>query len=92
MTELGDQAETAIRERTEAAIARVEEVLKGDDKAAIEQAANDLQQAAMELHQQAARASEAAQQATADDSGGADAGSPEDVVDAEFTEVDEDRK
>ncbi|MDT8439064.1 MAG: molecular chaperone DnaK [Wenzhouxiangellaceae bacterium] len=81
----------ATRKPVEEAIAKVEETIKGDDKEAIEQAVNALQQASTALYEAAAKAeSEAA------DAGGGEAGegesAPDDVVDAEFTEVDDDKK
>ncbi len=70
----------------ESALAELETVMKGDDQAAIESRTQALEQAAQSLY--AAAASGAQQQAGA---GGGDApggsAQPEDVVDAEFTEV-----
>ena len=91
LTEQGDKIDEATRNPVEAAIEKVEEAIKGDDKDAIEAASNELQQASTALYQAAAQAD-----------GGAEAGetaaeasqesSSEDVVDAEFTEVDDDKK
>ena len=91
LTEQGDKIDEATRKPVEAAIEKVEEAIKGDDKDAIEAASNELQQASTALYQAAAQAD-----------GGAEAGetaaeasqesSSEDVVDAEFTEVDDDKK
>ncbi|MBV2210304.1 MAG: molecular chaperone DnaK [Thermomonas sp.] len=71
----------------EAAIAELEVAIKGDDKAQIEAKAKALEEAAQALFAAAAAASQ--QQET----GGAEAGkSGDDVVDAEFTEVKDDKK
>ena len=75
----------------ESAITAVEEASKGDDKAAIEQATESLQAAIQPVMQKVAQAAQSqpeagAEQAT-DSNGGQD-----DVVDAEFEEVDEDKK
>ncbi|WP_374554453.1 molecular chaperone DnaK [Thermomonas sp.] len=72
--------------RAEAAIAELEVAIKGDDKAQIEAKAKALEEAGQALF---AAAAAAGQQA----GGGADAGKPaDDVVDAEFTEVKDDKK
>ena len=94
LNEQGEGVDAALKQRVEDAIAKVEETIKGDDKAAIESAVNDLQQVSSELMQQA---SAQAQQATdaqpdADAQEGQASGQTDDVVDAEFTEVDDDKK
>jgi len=74
--------------RAEAAIAELEAAIKGDDKAQIEAKARALEEASQAL---LAAASAAGQQ----QAGGADAGSAkssDDVVDAEFTEVKDDKQ
>ncbi|HEY1069626.1 MAG TPA: Hsp70 family protein, partial [Thermomonas sp.] len=72
--------------RAEAAIAELEVAIKGDDKAQIEAKAKALEEAGQALF---AAAAAAGQQA----GGGGDAGKPaDDVVDAEFTEVKDDKK
>ncbi len=78
----------------ESAIEGVEEAMKGDDKEAIESAVNKLTEAAQVIYQQAQAQAEAAA-AAAGEGANAEAGdsaSPDDVVDAEFEEVDEDKK
>ncbi len=89
----------AARKPVEQAIEKVEEAIKSDDKDAIEAAVNELQQASTTLYQAAA-------QADAESSGGESGQAPdgqeassqsaeqsaEDVVDAEFTEVDDEDK
>ncbi|HZH42959.1 MAG TPA: molecular chaperone DnaK [Lysobacter sp.] len=72
--------------RTEGAIAELEAAMKGDDKAQIEAKSRALEEAAQSLFAAAAAGGAA---------GGADAGSSsrsDDVVDAEFTEVKDEKK
>ncbi len=87
LKELEDKVSEEDRERIEAAIKRVEETLKGDDKNAIEAAVNDLTTAAQALYAQAAEAAQAEQEG-----GAAEAEGGDDVVDAEFEEVDDAEK
>jgi len=96
LTENADDLDPEVKQKIEDALAKVDEVIKGDDKAAIDAAVNELQQAGTELYQKAAEKA----QAEGGGEGGADAQSstesgPEsadDVVDAEYTEVDDDKK
>jgi len=64
--------------------------MKGDNKEEIESAVAKLSEAAQVIHQQAAEAAQAESEAESPDSGQPD--SAEDVVDAEFEEVDDDKK
>ncbi len=86
MTEMGDKLGEDDRKSIESAIEGVEEAMKSDDKDAIEAASNKLTEAAQVIYQQAA----------ADPQQGGEQPSAEaasdDVVDAEFEEVDEDKK
>ena len=75
------------RKKVEEAILDVEKAIKGDDKEAIEAAVNRLGQAGQAIHQQAA-----AQAQSADQGAAPGAGATGDVVDAEFEEVDDDKK
>jgi molecular chaperone DnaK len=86
-----DSIDDATRQSVEDAIGKVEEAVKGDDKDAIESAANELQQASTALYQAAAQsdAGESAPEGPAESSSEQEG---EDVVDAEFTEVDDDKK
>lgn len=83
LDEAGDKASDEEKQAIESGIAAVEEALKGDDKEAIETAANTLSEASAALAQKLY--AEQAQQAEAapEEAGG------EDVVDAEFEEVDD---
>ncbi len=98
LTEYGDKLDAAEKEKIEAAIKGLEEILKGDDKAAIEAKTTTLMEASQKLgekmyaDQQAQQAAaDAAQGATAAPQGGQQgAGAkPDDdnVVDAEVKEV-----
>ena len=83
LDEAGDKASDEEKQAIESGIAGVEEALKGDDKEAIDAAANTLSEASAALAQKLY--AEQAQQAEAasEEAGG------EDVVDAEFEEVDD---
>ena len=84
-SKIGDADRTAI----ENAMADLKEALKGDDAEAIAAKTNTLAQASMKLGE--AMYKQAQEGATAD--AGGDAGAnKDDVVDAEFTEVDDDKK
>jgi hypothetical protein len=74
------------RKNIDTAIEAVEESMKGDDKDQIEAAVQKLTEAAQVIYQQATAEAEAAQQAASGDG----AASDDDVVDAEFEEVDQD--
>ena len=80
LAEHGSKVSDADRSAIENALSDVKEALKGDDSDAIKTKAQTLAQASMKLGE----AMYAAQQ-----SGG---GEKDDVVDAEFTEVDDDKK
>ncbi|MCX8145885.1 MAG: molecular chaperone DnaK [Azovibrio sp.] len=91
LAEYGDKLEAGEKEKLEAAIKEVEEAIRGSDKDLIAAKTEALSQAAQKLGEKMY----AQQQAAA----GATAGEPPkektvegDVVDAEFTEVDKDKK
>jgi molecular chaperone DnaK len=94
LSELGDAVSEDDKSVVEAAIGEVEEAMKGDDKDAIEAAVSKLTEASQPIYQQAAAAAQAG--AEGDPEASADPGATEsagdDVVDAEFEEVDEDKK
>ncbi len=81
LEELGEKIGNEDRAAIEAAIASVEDAMKADDKDAIDAAAAKLTEAAQVIYQQAAEEAQAGEQ-TAE-------ASSDDVVDAEFEEVDE---
>jgi len=89
-----DDLDAEVKQKIEDALAKVDEAIKGDDKEAIDTAVNELQQAGTELYQKAAdkAQAEAGEGADASPDADADAKASEDVVDAEYTEVDDDKK
>jgi len=95
MDELGDKLDSGEKAGIEAAIADLEEALKGDDKDAISSKTEALTQASHKMAEQLYAQADASA-AAGDDSGGADAGAgagaSDDVVDAEFEEVDDSDK
>ncbi len=91
LSEHGSRVGEAERSAIENALADLKEALKGDDGAAIQAKTNTLAQASMKLGE----AMYKQQQGGSDDSdtpGGAAGAKQDDVVDAEFTEVDDDKK
>jgi molecular chaperone DnaK len=95
VAEHGDKIDDAIKSEVEAAIAAVKSALEGDDADAINAKAQELTQAAMKMGQQIYEREQAAgadASAAAADAGEATATPDEDVVDAEFSEVDEEKK
>ena len=96
MEELGDKLEADEKSKIEAAIAALDEAMKGDDKDAIEAKTKELADASGKMAErlyaekgEAAGAEEAAGEAGAGASAG---GGKDDVVDAEFEEVKDDKK
>jgi molecular chaperone DnaK len=93
LAEHGSKVGEAERTAIENAIADLKEALKGDDAAAIEAKANVLAQASLKLGEAMYKQAQENQPGSdAGGSAGGDAGKKEDVVDAEFTEVDDDKK
>jgi molecular chaperone DnaK len=89
LSEHGSQVGDADRRAIENAIADLKEALKGDDATAIAAKTNTLAQASMKLGEAMYKAQEGAGAAPGGEPGGA---KKDDVVDAEFTEVDDDKK
>jgi len=85
--EMGDKLSDDERKNIDSAIEAVEEAMKGDDKAAIDSAVENLSQAGQVVYQKAAEQAQAEEAAAEANGGGND-----DVVDAEFEEVDEEKK
>jgi molecular chaperone DnaK len=85
LKEMGDKLSEDDRKPIESAIEVVEEAIKSDDKEAIEAAIAKLTEATQVIYQQAAEQAQAEGAAEAEASSGDD-----DVVDAEFEEVNED--
>ncbi|MBO6795732.1 molecular chaperone DnaK [Maricaulis sp.] len=89
LEEFGDKVPAADKDAIETALNELKEVKDGEDLEAIQQKTQALVQAAMKLGE----AMYAAQQAEAgSEESGAEASGDDDVVDAEFSEVDDDAK
>ena len=93
LKEMGDKVSDEERQKVESAIEGVEEAMKGDKKEAIDQAVEKLSEAGQVIYQKAAEQAQA-EQSAGDGAGNAESGTAgdDDVVDAEFEEVDEDKK
>ena len=87
LKEMGDKVSDDEKKAVESAIENVEEAMKGDDKAAIDSAVEKLSEAGQVIYQKAAEQAQADEAASADSSSADD-----DVVDAEFEEVDDQKK
>ncbi len=85
---VGDADRTAI----ENAIADLKEALKGDDASAIQTKTNALAQASMKLGEAMYKQQQEAQSSAGGGDGAPSGQKKDDVVDAEFTEVDDDKK
>jgi molecular chaperone DnaK len=92
LSEHGSKVGEAERTAIENAMADLKEALKGDDAAAITEKTNTLSQASMKLGEAMYKQAQEAQQPGSDTGAQASGGAPkDDVVDAEFTEVDDDK-
>ncbi|MBX9846092.1 MAG: molecular chaperone DnaK [Xanthobacteraceae bacterium] len=94
LAEHGSKVGEGERKAIENGIADLKEALKGDDADAIQAKTNALAQASMKLGEAMYKAQQEGQPGAGGPgaAGGGDAGKKEDVVDAEFTEVDDDKK
>ena len=90
LKEMGDKIGEDERKTVESAIEGVEEAMKGDDKSAIDAAVEKLSQAGAVIYQKAAEQAQAEQAQGGADAAGS-AAPEDDVVDAEFEEVDDDK-
>jgi len=96
LKEMGDKVDAATKQTVEEHTQRLRTAMEGDDAEAIKQASEELMQAshkvAEAMYQQASQGTgaEAAQEHSGEAAGGAD--SDEEVVEAEFEEVDDDKK
>jgi molecular chaperone DnaK len=91
LKDLGDKVSAGDRHKVESAIAALKSVLNGDDKAAIDARAQELNQVSAAIAQQA-YSQQAEQSAGASQAGGTEQAKPAgskdgDVLDAEFEEV-----
>jgi molecular chaperone DnaK len=90
VTEAGDQLSADDKTAIESAVSDLENAARGEDKAEIEAKINALMEASrklLELAQQQAQAGQSADQANSGSSAGQD-----DIVDADFKEVDDEKK
>jgi molecular chaperone DnaK len=93
LAEHGQKVGEDERRAIENAMADLREAVKGDDAEVIKAKTNTLMQASMKLGEAMYKqAEQAAQAGQGGDGGAAAGGKKEDVVDAEFTEVDDDKK
>ena len=92
LAEHGAKVSEAERRAIENAIADLKEAVKGDDTENIRAKTNALAQASMKLGEAMYRQSEQQAQGTGTTGNGSGGAAKEDVVDAEFTEVDDDKK
>jgi molecular chaperone DnaK len=89
LKEYGEKVSAADKSAIEGAIAALKSALEGEDAEAIKAKTNDLMQAQMKLGEAMYKAQQAA---GADGAGAAGAQAKDDVIDAEFKEVDDDKK
>jgi molecular chaperone DnaK len=91
LQEAGDKVTSDEKANIEAAIKEVEEVVKGEDKAAIEAATHKLTEASSGMAQKMYAEAQANAQQQQPQQGGEQASNKDDVVDAEFEEVKDDK-
>ena len=95
LREHGDKVDASLKSEIEAAIAETRTAIEGGDPDQMEQKSQALAQVAMKLGQAIYEKEQAAGAAGGADAGaaqGSEAGGGEDVVDAEFSEVDDENK
>jgi molecular chaperone DnaK len=92
LAEHGSKVAEAERKAIENGIADLKEALKGDDANAIQAKTNALAQASMKLGEAMYKPQDAQPGAGGPEAQAGESGKKEDVVDAEFTEVDDDKK
>ncbi len=91
LSEHGDKVGESERNAIENAMADLKEALKGDDADAIQAKANTLAQASMKLGEAMYKAQQEGQATPGGEQAPGEEAKKEDVVDAEFTEVDDDK-
>jgi len=87
LADFGDKVEASEKTEIEAAIAALEEIIKGDDKQAIEEKTKALGDVSGKLAERVYKEQAGQGEAPAGDAAAGEAGKDEDVVDAEFEEV-----
>jgi molecular chaperone DnaK len=91
LREHGDKIDEALKSEIEAAVAETKTAIEGGDPQAMNDKAQALAQVAMKLGQAIYEKEQASAASPGAEAGNADAGG-EDVVDAEFSEVDDEKK
>jgi molecular chaperone DnaK len=92
LKEYGDKAAQSDRSAIEAAVGALRTALQGEDVEAIKARTNDLAQAQMKLGEAMYKAQQAASAGAGPDGASAGGQAKDDVIDAEFREVDDDNK
>ncbi|GGX85210.1 chaperone protein DnaK [Litchfieldella qijiaojingensis] len=92
LEEAGDKASADEKQKIEAAISDLEEAIKGDDKDAIQAKLDALTEASGALAQKMYAEQAESAQAGGDDAGAGEKKKEDDVVDAEYEEVNDDQK
>ena len=92
LEELGDKVKADDKEKIEAALKEAEEAMKSDDKGKIEAAMRKLGQASAEMSQHLYGSGEAGGATGSAGASSSQRAGDSDVVDAEFTEVKDDKK
>ncbi|MFW5957658.1 MAG: molecular chaperone DnaK [Desulfosalsimonas sp.] len=94
LRELGDKVDADTKQRVEEIIGRLRKAMEGEDKEEINKISEELQQASHKLaetmYQQASQSG--GEQAAGGEQAGGQSGQDEDVVDADYEEVDENKK
>ena len=92
LTDYGDKLDAAEKEKIEAALKEAEEAVKGDDKAAIDAKAEALGAASQKLGEMVYAQAQAEAQAGEGAQAESSAKKDDDIVDADFEEVKDDKK
>jgi molecular chaperone DnaK len=96
LRDMGDKVDGATKQNIEEHVQRLKTAMEGDDGEAIKRSSDELMQAshkvAEAMYQQASQAGAGSAQQEAGGATSGGAGSDEEVVEAEFEEVDEDKK
>ncbi len=96
LKDLGDKVDSATKSKVEDATSRLKKAMEGDDEAEIKKLSDELTQSSHKLaeamYQQASASQTGEQQAGAESAQQAKASTDEDVVDADFEEVKDEKK
>ena len=92
LEEHGDKIDASLKSEVEEKVAALKTALEADDAADINAKAQDLSQSAMKMGQSIYEQEQASASAEAPTEDAGESGADEEVVDAEFSEVDEDAK